>query len=292
MNIENKNQGFAGKNSKKPYCNNCGQTNHYYRECKYPITSYGIICYQYIDKELKYLIIRRRNSLSYVEFLRGRYKITNIKFLLVLFKNMTIDERKLIKNANFDMLWSDLWLNNRGNRDHRNEFHKGMRKFNELKNGIYLSDGSFVNIDSLIDSTSKESIYTVPEWSFPKGRRNAYESDLECAKREFIEETNYSNDDYKLIDADTFEEEHLGSNNISYKTVYYLANFLSDGKEAILNKYNKIQLNEIGDIGWFSYDEMINIYRSYHTEKLELIKQVDNFLVYKCKKDREEFKEN
>ena len=217
MNNESNNQGYAmekryhNKKMRNPYCNNCGQTNHYYRDCKYPITSYGIICYKYDEDKLKYLIVRRRNSLSYVEFLRGRYKITNIEFLLILFKNMTIDERKIIKNGNFDMLWSDLWLN-RDNKDHRSEFHKGKRKFEDLTQGINISDKQFITIEYLLKIT--ESIYDVPEWSFPKGRRNAYESDIECANREFVEESNYLSDDYKLISCDTFEEEHLGSNNI------------------------------------------------------------------------------
>jgi len=277
MNTLNKETYIEKRHKRNPYCNNCGQTNHYYRECKYPITSYGVVCYKRDHDQLKYLIVRRRNSLSYVEFLRGRYKITNIQFLLVLFKNMTIDERNLIKTGNFEMLWSDLWLNNRhGNRDHRSEFHKGKKKYDDLTKGIYLEDKSFINIEHLLNST--ESKYTVPEWSFPKGRRNAHESDNECANREFVEESNYLRDDYKMIESDTFEEEHLGSNNISYKTVYYLAEFMSKDKEATLNKNNKIQLNEIGDIGWYTYQEMLGIFRSYHTEKIELIKQISKFL--------------
>ena len=36
------------KNQK--YCNNCGKFGHYFRECKCPITSYGIICFKIIKK--------------------------------------------------------------------------------------------------------------------------------------------------------------------------------------------------------------------------------------------------
>ncbi len=33
------------------YCNNCGNEGHYYRECRYPILSYGIILYDDTEKD-------------------------------------------------------------------------------------------------------------------------------------------------------------------------------------------------------------------------------------------------
>ena len=39
---------------KRRYCNNCGKYGHYFRECKYPITSYGIICIQITPFPLGY----------------------------------------------------------------------------------------------------------------------------------------------------------------------------------------------------------------------------------------------
>mgnify|MGYP003336767374 CR=1 FL=1 len=32
------------------YCNNCGNTGHYYKDCKLPILSYGIILYDDSEK--------------------------------------------------------------------------------------------------------------------------------------------------------------------------------------------------------------------------------------------------
>ena len=49
------------------YCNNCGNEGHLYRQCRLPVLSYGIIC---INSENKILMIRRKDSLSYLEFLR------------------------------------------------------------------------------------------------------------------------------------------------------------------------------------------------------------------------------
>ena len=44
-------------------------------------------------------------------------------------------------------------------------------------------------------------IYKTPEWGFPKGRRNLYEKDLNCALREFSEETGYSSKSINLIES-------------------------------------------------------------------------------------------
>jgi 8-oxo-dGTP pyrophosphatase MutT (NUDIX family) len=39
-----------------------------------------------------------------------------------------------------------------------------------------------------------------PEWGFPKGRRNYNEKDIDCALREFSEETGYSKYSLKNIE--------------------------------------------------------------------------------------------
>ena len=67
-------------------CNNCGNKGHLYRDCKHPILSYGILLFhQDIHCNFKIVMIERKNSISYIEFLRGKYKdiynILNIKLL-------------------------------------------------------------------------------------------------------------------------------------------------------------------------------------------------------------------
>ena len=44
-------------------------------------TSYGIILFHYNAniKEIKYLLVRRKDSIEYVNFVRGRYLISNVE---------------------------------------------------------------------------------------------------------------------------------------------------------------------------------------------------------------------
>ena len=59
------------------YCNNCGNYGHNYQNCKYPITSNGLIVFRCNDGEIQYLMIKRKDSLGFVEFMRGKYPLNN-----------------------------------------------------------------------------------------------------------------------------------------------------------------------------------------------------------------------
>ena len=92
-----------GKNNGKNnlYCGNCGKFGHIYRRCTAPITSLGIICYKkesYLGNELiKYLMIQRRDTLGFVEFMRGKYNLDNVNYIYKLFEIMTKNERNRIE---------------------------------------------------------------------------------------------------------------------------------------------------------------------------------------------------
>ena len=67
-------------NSKHNFCNNCGKNGHVFHQCKQPITSIGIIAFRYKNNKREYLMIRRKDSLGFVDFMRGKYPLNNITF--------------------------------------------------------------------------------------------------------------------------------------------------------------------------------------------------------------------
>ena len=259
------------------YCNNCGQYGHKFKDCDSPKTSYGIVCIRNI-KDFNFLLIRRRNSLSYIEFLRGRYKIYDYGMLSRLFKHMTKQERDDIKNKSFDELWDDLWINNKYKKtDSRSDYDKGKLKFTKLREGIIINFNNIImSLKYIMENTY--SIYDEPEWDFPKGRRNLYESDEQCAIREFCEETNYNKEDFDIISPDGFEEIHIGTNGIKYRTIYFLA-ILNNDKEAEIDMNNKFQRMEISKIGWFKYELALSKFRDTDIEKKKVIKNVFKKLI-------------
>ena len=79
------------------YCNNCGNYGHIYRNCRHPILSYGIILYhREVDSdEYRIILVERKDSLSYIEFIRGRYKNpSNYEYIQLLISRMTEKEKK------------------------------------------------------------------------------------------------------------------------------------------------------------------------------------------------------
>ena len=204
------------------FCNNCGKTGHLLAECKNPITSIGIISFKYnnVTNSMEYLIIQRNNSFGFVEFIRGKYPLYNVQYIQTLINEMTLDEKNKLLTMNFEELWSLLW-GEYSNNQYRSEEMSSKDKFELLKRGIKIRNNEF-SMQSLIDASNTS--WPEPEWGFPKGRRNYQEKDIDCGIREFMEETGYGINDFKLIEnIIPYEEIFIGSNIKSYKHKYYIA---------------------------------------------------------------------
>ena len=58
----------------------------------------------YDDDKIKFLLIQRKDSLGFVELIRGRYKVEDTKFIYSIFNEMTIQERHRVLNLDFETL--------------------------------------------------------------------------------------------------------------------------------------------------------------------------------------------
>ena len=118
------------------YCNNCGIKGHVYRDCLSPIMSCGIILCKKVDDEYKVLMINRKDSLCYIDFLRGKYKIENIEYIKILLNKITVKEKEKLLNLTYDQLWCKLWNLNEltESMKEKNDYKEGLKKFELLKN--------------------------------------------------------------------------------------------------------------------------------------------------------------
>jgi ADP-ribose pyrophosphatase YjhB (NUDIX family) len=269
-------------------CANCGGYGHLYKSCNHPVISYGIICYKIVYDENfhdfypQFLMVQRKDSLSYVEFIRGKYCPKNRVYIMKLFTNMTVDERLRIKNNIFDFLWKSMWCKTEDetNKNFTKEYSEASEKFSMLRNGYLLKstdDSDTIlnfSFDYILENTT--AVYTETEWGFPKGRRNINEDDISCALREFKEESGIHIKSIRLLsDIKPLEEIFSGSNKIRYKHVYYLARIKEDYQQTIYSK------GEIKDVKWFSFEEMIEHIRPYNVERRELAKRVMSVIMKK-----------
>ena len=253
------------------YCNNCGNYGHVYKSCRHPILSYGILLYYYDkDKIPRTIMVERKDSLSYIEFLRGKYKsVYNYDYIKLLLSRMTVQERECLKTKEFDELWKNLWIHTDSvNQRIQKEYSKSKQNFTTLKKGIHVNKNQY-SIGSIISELDKE--YHFNEWEIPKGRRKMYENNRACAIREFYEETNVNYSLYRLYkNIIPIVEEYMGINKVKYKHVYYIGNIVNRCK-LIIDKGNKDQYTEIKDINWCSEEECLKKIRDYDNHKRGII---------------------
>ena len=253
------------------YCNNCGKSGHLFYQCKHPITSLGIIAFREKDNELEYLLIRRKDTLGYVDFLRGKYSLNNILYLTNIIDEMTIQEKEQLMQNDFQTLWNKLWGENIGIQ-YRSEESVSEDKFNLLKKG-YNNNGTYISLSNLIKLSKTK--WTEAEWGFPKGRKNYQEKDLTAASREFEEETGYDQNDLCIIqNVLPFEEIFTGSNYKSYKHKYFIGKLKKSDKPI-----KSFQDSEVSSIKWMKFNNAIDIIRPYNLEKKEILTKTNKLLL-------------
>lgn len=251
-------------------CNNCGKHGHLFHQCKLPITSYGIILSRSSGEGLQFLMIRRKDSFGYIDFMRGKYSPYNIDQVQTCINEMSLQEKERLLSDPFDKLWKMMWGETSGIQ-YRNEESVSLKKFETIKAGI-LVNNVLVTLSDLIKNS--QSTWNETEWEFPKGRRNYQEKDLDCALREFEEETGYSQKDIIIIENILpFEEIFIGSNHKSYKHKYFLA-YMNDTIDNLQN----FQKTEVSKLEWKTTDECLQSIRPYNLEKKRLIRNVSKIL--------------
>jgi 8-oxo-dGTP pyrophosphatase MutT (NUDIX family) len=247
------------------YCNNCGQKGHLFRTCRDPILSCGLFLIENaslpIDvQNTRVLMIRRKDSMSFAEFMRGKYDPNDMDYLGMLMRNMTLKEQSLIACEPFDAVWKTLWGDDRNSSD----YAVSRDKFNSLDRVKLMADNL--------------STYTEPEWGFPKGRRMRGETDLECAIREFGEETNIPREAYVVLKNIHFDETFVGLNGIRYRHVYYVALLKHPEMVNLTQKFTPMQRREISGIGWKTFPEAEALIRPHHIERPLMLNQLQSTL--------------
>ncbi|QOI90179.1 mRNA-decapping protein g5R [Pyramimonas orientalis virus] len=251
-------------------CINCGYTGHTSKNCNFPITSFGILAHKFLNDQQYYLMVQRKDTLCYTEFIRGKYDIKNIRYISKLLRNMTKNEHTKLLTNDFDYLWNSMWVNNSNNM--RKEYNSSTQKFKALKSGYKIKSNSQI-IDVSLETLIGDDCLPETEWEFPKGRRKINEKDIHCALREFEEESGIKKT--LLIVEDNckqYEEIFIGNNNLRYRNIFYLASYTKNNiHEEFFSVKNNDQIKEIRDVKWFQYDEVCQ----------KIVKKVEKFELFK-----------
>ena len=235
--------------------------------------------FNYYKNRIYFMMVSRKYSLGFIEFIRGMYDISDTKQIIRLFEQMYEEEIKFIGELDYDSLLfmyinkgddpKQVQLSRVYEGKYSPEYCKSKIKFNVLKYGKCL-DSEFMGFGLNFYVKNIRPLWNHPEWGFPKGRMNyGGEKHIDCAKREFEEETGTSSICYNVLDNVNPLCEYLtGTNNVEYKHIYYLSMKTNDIDYTKNRSYDEL---EIGEVKWFTYDQAIRIIRPYHTGKKNVL---------------------
>lgn len=245
------------------------------------INSYGIILY-YMPSitegsvEPKFLLAQLKDSYAYIDFIKNNIPSGQTRKYIDM---MTTEEKNRISNnmRNFQMLWMKLWtVNNMYSPYYISRFKECYCRFliNIHQHGDYI-------IKTKDDGLNSSS------WIFPKGRLHKYESILECAVREFYEETRISSSRIEIQESfqenKMYQETYIGTDGKLYYSGYFIAQY--KGYNLPINNYmtnnNDLISNEIKELKWVGIEEALLLLED--EKKRSMLKCLYNSIISKRK---------
>lgn len=230
-----------------------------------PVTSYGIACCRKNSNgQYEVLMIKKKCTYAFSEFVRGVYDVNHKQNLIHLFDGMTIDEKICIQTKNFETVW----IKSHGVSfdSERSSYGRGSKKFNAL---IKVNNGQYLH-EIIHASTNLELI-----WEIPKGRADKKEVPVETAVREFNEETHIEKNQYRILFDEGPITYSFTDSGIRYVYIYYIA-IINSNRFAPKFVFSSSHMQrEVGNIKFLSTDKikMLNNNRLYKLCKT-IIKKV------------------
>ena len=242
-------------------CKNCFKFGHTFYNCMKPIRSYGVILYRMENDKKKYLMICRKHTYGLSSIIRGKYASSNIEKIRTHVDGMTNKEKEMVMNESFENLWDYFWCGMLSNRQNNEKVHSKL-KFNTNRETII----------ELIQNSKTN--WECAEWEFPKGRMQQNETEIECALREFEEETHISKNNINLIyNLCPLEEFYTSTNDKMYKITYFLSQLKNEEPNLL-----SFQEEEVSKMEWKDLDECLESIRPCNKEKKNLIRSLEEIL--------------
>lgn len=231
------------------------------------VRSYGIACFQRNKQgKLQVLMIRRRNSYEFAEFVLCKY--TNKNLPVGLFDKMLPEEKIDLLTLDFSRVWYRLFLDKDG------QDPSYIRKKIKFDRNFLYDNGS--KLISLIQNSKNKTPTEL--WELPKGRRckdhhrRTYdETELECALREFEEETGLTKSMYRVY-PDIHNTYTFTDYGITYVCKYFMAVVNTHFIPEDISFTNRMQIKEISCIRWLSieYIRLLSRKKSNTESNLEI----------------------
>lgn len=268
-----------------------------------PVTSHGIIAFRVEEtldptrvlaenetsitgfeeaKQLQFLLIQRRDSLGFVEMMKGKYPLDDYTYIMTQLKGFTKQERQRFLTLTFDELWNGMWGPSTNDTRYQTEKETSRSKFQSLRTvGLRCPDATVRSLPELFDTLGAG--WDTPEWGFPKGRREVNETEQTCAVRELWEETGLGKEHITVIEnCEPLQETFFGTNHVHYCHKYYLAFVKAQGPPLRYDPTNPYMKQEIGDVQWCTLEQALGKIRPENVEKREVLLRAQSLLRNYC----------
>jgi len=221
--------------------------------------SYGLIVIE--NSAQKLLMVCRKDSIGFCEFIKGKYDSKSKKEIYKLFSYMTKDELDFLKYCSFYEAYDKLW---------NTRIDDKKKSFNYIIRQKYKFDNSRETWFPMCSQLLKNKKYYLDaEWGFPKGKKENNETPIEAAFRELYEETGIHESLIQIPDELHEIIEVREDKNIKYISHYYTV--------YLKNPYNedfKPQKSEISKIRFESIDNAYKLIRPYFKERIKILKNL------------------
>lgn len=202
------------------------------------------------QKRTTVLIAQKRNTYGYIDFINVRYNKNDNKRLKSLFDNMTTHEKLDILSLDFDRLMYKYNLININADEQifkeacdlykKKKYSEWKRKFEQN----FCHAAGRKRLKALINTSS-----SIDEmWDLPRGRKlDSREKDLNCAIREFYEETHIGPEAYNILSNEHFVITQI-DDGIEYEIHYFVAVCTAPNLQPKININNYAQISEVIDL--------------------------------------------
>lgn len=233
--------------------------------------SYGIALCRYNKEKnnrIEILMVKKRYSYEFINFVLGRYQMHNKKNLCDMFNNMSFAEKIDIFGMQFENMWYRIWINNPTKQYNILNIYKNIDKtmkmnhymndsdiykcFKQKKNKFEKNFGDNISLlrNLIINSSNSEIM-----WEIPKGKLENNETCIDCAIREFYEETSIKHNNYRVFYNIDPVAETIIDDGCTYRQYYYIAE-CTDEINPSVNFENFKQISEVEQVKWVSIDEI------------------------------------
>jgi 8-oxo-dGTP pyrophosphatase MutT (NUDIX family) len=225
------------------------------------IKSYGVsVCrYNVAKEQYEILLVKKRCTYAYVEFILGRYNRNSDNAALLMFNHMTNDEKVTILSLDFGQIYFKVFLVNpdSSNADMARISPEDLSRYRSYKRHFehcFLKDGG-VKLRRLIDRS--KNIETI--WEIPKGRKerdDPQEKELICATREVKEEAGIDVDQYEILMDISPRKLVKTEDGVKWINYIYIGVCYDQDYDPCVRFHHRQQIAEVVDVKWMCLDEV------------------------------------